>query len=591
MQKKWNLVGAVLTSGLLFSTLALPNAIDAKAKSHVAKKKKKQSYSSVSIGNAGMVVTAHPLASKIGADVLKKGGNAVDAAVAIQFALNVTEPMMSGIGGGGFMMVYDAKKKNVSIIDSRERAPKSAHPRMFLDETGKEIPFSIRSTQGYAVGVPGTLKGLEAALERFGTQPLSKLIKPSIQLAEKGVPVNRVLAKSIAENQEMLAKTAAKDVFLPNGKPLQEGDKLVQKDLAKTFRLIQKKGSKALYEGKVAKALVDVVNQKGGKMALSDLKNYHVTTDKPMIAEYEGHKIVTMPPPSSGGVTVLQILKLLEQAKVKEKGVRSADKYHLFTEAMHLAYADRGAYLGDPEFVDMPLKGLLHPKYIEERAKLIDPKKANTRVLAGDPWKYEGRKPAKKGVQQEHPPGQTTHFTVADRFGNLVSYTTTIEQEFGTGIMVPGYGFMLNNEMTDFDAKPGGPNEVQAGKRPRSSMTPTIIFKGDKPVMTVGSPGGSTIISSVYQVIFNRLSYGMDIKKAVEEPRIFSSQYPKIRWEKGVPDAVREELMKRGHSFEEAPKEIGNANSMWIDPKTGLYIGAGDSSRESTAIGIWDKKR
>ncbi|MFC7440761.1 gamma-glutamyltransferase [Laceyella putida] len=540
----------------------------------------------IETGKTGMVVTAHPLASKVGADVLRKGGNAVDAAVAIQFALNVVEPMMSGIGGGGFMMVYDAKKKKVSIVDSRERAPMSAHPNMFLDEKGKEIPFDVRSHEGYAVGVPGTLKGLEVALCQWGTRPLAELINPAIHLAEKGIKVNRVLAKSIADNKEWLAQTSARELFIPHGQPLKEGEVLVQRDLADTFRLIKAKGTDAFYQGEIGKALVQEVNKRNGQMKLTDLRRYQVTMDQPLWGEIEGVQVATMPPPSSGGVTALYILKLLEQVKAKEQDLRSKEKYHLFVEAMHLAYADRGAYLGDPEFVEMPLKGMLDPRYIAERAALIDPDRVNTNVKPGNPWKYEDKSPAQVGALQDNENGQTTHFTVADRWGNLVSYTTTIEQEFGTAIMVPGYGFFLNNELTDFDAAPGGPNEVQPNKRPRSSMTPTILFQNGKPLMTVGSPGGSTIIASVYQVMFNKLSKGLDLKQAIEEPRIFSSQYPTVRWEEGVPDAVRAELEQMGHRFAEEPEVIGNVNAIWIDQKTGTYYGAGDSSRDSTAIGL-----
>jgi gamma-glutamyltranspeptidase / glutathione hydrolase len=540
----------------------------------------------IATGKTGMVVTAHPLASKVGADVLRNGGNAVDAAVAIQFALNVVEPMMSGIGGGGFMMVYDADRRQVSIVDSRERAPMSAHPRMFLDENGKEIPFSVRAHEGYAVGVPGTLKGLDVALNRWGTRSLEELIDPAIRLAEKGVRVNRTLARSIAENQEWLSRTAARDLFVPDGKPLQEGDWLVQRDLARTFRLIKARGIDAFYGGPIGKALVKEVNKRNGAMALSDLVRYEVTMDKPLWGSLHGVKVATMPPPSSGGVAVLHILKLLEQVDAKDVDLRSAEKYHLFAEAMHLAYADRAAYLGDPEFVDVPIKGMLDSRYIAERAALINREQANKDVKPGDPWKYEKEKGMRSNVWEDHENGQTTHFTVADRWGNLVSYTTTIEQEFGTGIMVPGYGFFLNNELTDFDAKPGGPNEVRPNKRPRSSMAPTIIFQNGKPLMTVGSPGGATIIASVYQVIFNKLGKGLDLKQAIEEPRIYSARYPTIRWEKGVPDQAREELTRMGHRFESEPTEIGNVNAIWIDWRKKRYYGAGDSSRDSTAIGL-----
>ncbi len=538
-------------------------------------------------GDAGMVVTAHPLASKVGADILKQGGNAIDAAIATHFALNVTEPMMSGIGGGGFMVIYHAKTKKVTIINSRERAPLSAHPNLFLDENGKEIPFEIRSTNGKAVGVPGTVHGLYKAHQLFGTRSMSQLIQPAVDLAEKGIPVNRILARAIDNNRDKLSRSAAKELFLPHGKPLKEGDRLVQKDLAKTFRIIQEKGIDGFYDGVVAKALVDVVNQKGGKMTLEDLKRYQVTLDQPLEIDYRGYQIVTTPPPSSAGVIVAQILKLLDAVQVQNQSVRTADLYHLFVEVSHLAYADRAAFLGDPEFGPIPLKGLLHPDYIQERAKLVQSERANPAVPPGNPWKYEGRKPVKQGkMQKEYPPGQTTHYTIADQWGNIVSYTTTIEQEFGTGIMVPGYGFFLNNELTDFDAIPGGPNEVEPGKRPRSSMGPTIIFYKGKPIMTVGSPGGTTIISSIFQVIYYRLVMGMELKAAVEEPRIYSIQYPFIRWEKGVPSEAREELKRRGHQFEAVPREIGNANTMWINLDTNEFHGVGDSSRESTAIGL-----
>jgi gamma-glutamyltranspeptidase/glutathione hydrolase len=542
----------------------------------------------VAHGKYGMVATAHPLASKVGAEVLKRGGNAVDAAVAIQFVLNVVEPQMSGIGGGGFMMVYDAKTKKVSIIDSRERAPQSARPDMFLDEKGQEIPFPVRSTQGYAVGVPGTLKGLQAALDKWGTKPMAELIQPAILLAERGVKVNWVLARDIAACKERLSRSAAKDVFLPNGEPLKEGDLLVQKDLAKTFRLIQAFGPDVFYQGKVGQALVQTVNAYGGHMTMNDLKRYHITVDKPLEADFHGYHVVTMPPPSSGGVTIMYILKLLEEKNAWQTALRSPERYHLMTEAMHLAYADRGAYIGDPEFVDVPVQGMLDPRYIKERAALIDLNKANSDVRPGDPWKYQQSGTPNRTVKQPDNKhiGQTTHFTVADRWGNLVSYTTTIEQEFGTGIMVPGYGFMLNNEMTDFDAVPGGPNQAEPNKRPMSSMSPTIVFKDGKPVMTVGSPGGPTIIASVFQVLMYTLVDGLDIKSAIEEPRIYSNKYPKILWEDGVPDAARKRMTQMGHQFESSPQSIGNVQSIVIDPVTGAYTGAADSSREGWAVGL-----
>lgn len=545
-------------------------------------------YSQVDLGKDGMVAAAHPLASEIGAEVLRKGGNAIDASIAIQFALNVVEPMMSGIGGGGFMMVYDGKTKETTIVNSRERAPQGATPDMFLDENGKPIPFATRSTGGTAVGVPGTLKGLETALEKWGTRPMEQLIVPAVKLADKGFPIDSVLASAIADNQEKLSRTAAKDVFLPNGQPLKEGDKLVQKDLAKTFKMIRANGTDALYNGKIGQAMAEVVQDFGGSMTLSDLKKYDVTIDEPVWGDYQGYRIASMPPPSSGGVFLLQMLKILDGFDLSQHDVNSLEKYHLLAETMHLAYADRAAYAGDPEFVNVPVSGLLHPDYIKERQQLINMDAANQNVTAGDPWQYESET---ANYQQTAQPndrqyGETTHFSVTDRWGNVVSYTTTIEQVFGTGIMVPGYGFMLNNELTDFDAVPGGANEVQPNKRPLSSMTPTIVYENDKPVLTVGSPGGPTIITSVLQTILHAIEYDMELKKAVEEPRIYTNNLNSYRYEEGINPDIINRLNAMGHKFGAEPTTIGNVQSIQIDHEKGTFKGVADSSRNGAAIGI-----
>ncbi|MCC9089347.1 gamma-glutamyltransferase [Bacillus sp. A015] len=542
----------------------------------------------VAVGKDGMVATAHPLASKVGADVLKKGGNAVDAAVAIQYALNVTEPMMSGIGGGGFMMVYDGKTKETSIINSRERAPQGATPDMFLTDEGKVIPFAERSTHGNAVGVPGTVKGLEAALDKWGTRSMKELIKPSIQLAEDGFEIDSVLAKAIDDHQGKLKKTAAASIFLPDDQPLKEGDLLVQPGLAKTFKLIAKKGSKAFYEGKVAKALANTVQDFGGTMTTDDIDHYEVKTDKPIWGDYKGYQLASMPPPSSGGVFMLQILKILDHFNLSQYDPKSFEKYQLLAETMHLSYADRAAYAGDPEFVDVPLKGLLDDDYISERASLIQLDQMIQNPTEGDPWVYEDEKNPSPIVPQPEDKtiGETTHFTVADQWGNVVSFTTTIEQLFGTGILVPEYGFFLNNELTDFDARPGGANEVQPNKRPLSSMTPTIIFKDGEPVMTVGSPGGTTIIASVSQTILNLLEYDMELQDAVEEPRIYTNSLTSYRYEVGVPLDVRTKLNDIGHRFGSSPIDIGNVQALLIDRKAGTFTGVADSTRNGTAVGV-----
>ncbi|MDQ0413313.1 gamma-glutamyltransferase [Mesobacillus stamsii] len=545
-------------------------------------------YSQVGVGEDGMVATAHPLASEIGAEVLQKGGNAIDASVAIQFALNVVEPMMSGIGGGGFMMVYDGKTKETTIVNSRERAPDGATPDMFLDENGKPIPFSERSTGGTAVGVPGTLKGLETALEMWGTRPLQQLIGPSIKLADKGFPIDSVLAESIADNQDKLSRSAASEVFLPDGNPLQEGDILVQDDLAKTFKLIRSHGADALYEGKMAEAVADVVQDFGGSMTPEDLAKYEVTVDEPVWGDYQGYEIASMPPPSSGGVFLLQMLKILDGFNLSQYDVNSAEKYHLLAEAMHLAYADRAAYAGDPEFVNVPVNGLLHPDYIKERQELIGMESVNQTPTAGDPWKYENSEANFTPISQpnDRKYGETTHFTVADKWGNVVSYTTTIEQVFGTGIMVPGYGFMLNNELTDFDAVPGGANEVQPNKRPLSSMTPTIVFENGEPVLTVGSPGGPTIITSVLQTILHAIEYDMELKQAVEQPRIYTNNLNSYLYEDGISSHTLNELNTMGHKFGASPTTIGNVQSIQIDRENGTFKGVADSSRNGAAIGV-----
>lgn len=541
---------------------------------------------------SAMVATSHPLASLVGARILQQGGNAIDAAVAIQFALNVVEPMMSGIGGGGFMMIYLAKENKIVVLDYREQAPAGAKPTMFLDAEGKPLPFRTALQTGHAVGIPGTLKGVATALEKFGTMSLAQLIEPAIELAEKGVTVNKVLAQAIVDSMYKFNE-AAKQVFTPNGQPLPEGALLVQPDLAKTFRLIKEHGVDVFYTGEIAQAIVEAVQARGGTMTLEDLKNYEVKFRDPIRGTYRGYEIVSMPPPSSGGLTLIQMLKILEGFDIKALGHNTTQTLHLMIETMRIAYADRGKYLADSDFVKIPFKGYLDDKYIEERRALIDWQKANPDIKAGDPWFYEGNPscPASElknvfAMVNENETSQTTHYTVIDKWGNLVACTTTIEDVFGSGIMVPGYGFMLNNEMTDFDFVPGGANEVQPGKRPRSSMTPTIVFKDGKPVFSVGSPGGARIITTVMQVIMNMIDHGMSVQEAINAPRIFSSSYPTVQWEAGLPEHVRKELQLRGHKMAEAPIVMGSVQSIVIDLETGKIYGGADPRREGTVIGV-----
>lgn len=546
-------------------------------------------------GDEGMVVSAHPIASEIGAQVLKDGGNASDAAVAMQLALNVVEPMMSGIGGGGFMMYYDANDKDVSLINSRERAPSKATGDLFLDEDGNLPPFQERVRSGKSVGVPGTLKGLEDTINKHGSGEynLKDLLQPAIKLAEEGHEINWSLAKQIENNANKLSKTKAADVFLNNeGEPKEEGELLVQEDLADTFKLIAQKGTDVLYGGEIGQAIVNEVQSFNGIMEMEDLENYELSYENPVRENYKGHEVVTMPPPSSGGLTMLQMLKMAEKLNITDYDVKSSDKYHFLIESMHLAYADRGEYMGDPDQVIIPSEGLLNDDYIDKRISTIKSDKVNTNVKPGNPFDYQdGDKPNLTNPntgESDRVEGETTHFSVIDSSGNAVSYTTTIEQVFGSGIMAEG--IMLNNEMTDFDARPGGANEVAPNRRPLSSMTPTIVLKDNEPYMTVGSPGGTTIITSVTQTILNNIGYGMDIKDSIEEPRIYSNKYPNIRWEPGIPKNVREQVTNLGHTWENEPVDIGNVNSIIVevDETTGKnnYLGAADSTREGSAVGI-----
>lgn len=537
----------------------------------------------------GMVVSAHPLASEVGLDILESGGNAVDAAIAMQYALTVTEPMMSGLGGGGFMMVHDGETADTEIVNSRERAPQGAEPDMFLDDDGEPLPFEERVISGDSVGVPGTPAGLRESHTKWGTIPMDELIDPAITLAEEGFRIDDFLSFSIADNQEKLSRSeAAEEIFFDDNGPLNEGDTLVQEDLAETLRLISDHGTGVFYNGEIADAVAGTVQDFDGTLAKEDMMNYDVTIDEPVRGEYKDYEIATMPPPSSGGVFLLQMLGILDGFDLSQYDNDSIEKYHLLAETMHLSYADRGEYAGDPEFVDVPVEGLLHPDYIEERRDLISLDEVIEEPAAGSVEKYQESFDKADTAPQpdDKKDGQTTHFSVTDSHGNVVSYTTTIEQVFGSGIMVPEYGFMLNNELTDFDAKPGGANEVQPDKRPLSSMTPTIVFQNDSPVLTAGSPGGQTIITTVLQTILNVYEYDMDIETALDEPRMFTSDPETYTHEEGISKDVISELNEMGHNFEDEPENIGNVNSILIDPSDGSHTGATDTNRNGAAFGV-----
>ena len=497
-------------------------------------------------GKNGMVASEQGLATQVGLDILKQGGNAIDAAVAVGFALAVVLPNAGNIGGGGFMVLHDDKTGKDVAIDFREIAPAKASRDMYLDNQGNVIDGKSLFTHD-ASGVPGTVAGMEYALKKWGTMPLSQVLEPAIKLADKGFIVSDVLAQTLKEEKSTLGKwSASKAIFFKNGEPLKSGDLLVQKDLAKSLRLIAKQGAKAFYQGEIATKIAKEMQSHGGTMTLEDLKAYKVVERQPIIGDYRGYKVVTMPPPSSGGVHLIEILNMLEHYPIKEDGVNSAKNIHHMAESMKLAYADRSEYLGDPDFVKIPVTGLTSKAYANERVKTIDDNKAR---LSSD---------IKPGKPQPYESDQTTHFSVMDKAGNAVAVTYTLNLNFGSGIVVEGTGILLNNEMDDFSVKPGVPNAfglvggaanaIEAKKRPLSSMTPTIVMKNNKPWLVTGSPGGARIITTVLQSVVNTIDHEMNPAEAIITPRVHHQWLPdELRVEAGIsPDTIKL-LQDKGH--------------------------------------------
>jgi gamma-glutamyltranspeptidase / glutathione hydrolase len=576
----------------------------------------------------GVVATSESTATNVGASVLRQGGNAIDAAAAVAFALNVVEPQSSGIGGGGFMMVYLANTKETLVIDSRETAPALADPNIFLDTTGKPFPFAIVSTSGISVGVPGMIQGIALALKKWGTRSLSEVLAPAIQLATEGIHVSQHLAEDIQigiEEGRLLNEQGnspyeeARKVFVPNGTPLRHGELLIQKDLAKTFRLLAMHGQEAFYSGEIAKAMVATQRQTRttanpadqgklqGRMTVQDLKNYRVTIRQPVEGLYRGYRILSAPPPSSGGLTVLHILKLLERFPLGDKsqgfGMDSARTFHVMIEAMRLGFADRAVWMGDGDFVAIPTEGLMNQAYLESRSRLIDPGKRLAMITAGNPKAFDGPAATQLLKIQESPPPvkegmNTTHFTIVDREGNIVSYTNTIESLWGTGLMVPGFGFLLNNELTDFNLTPTlnsdpqhfnpGTNDAAPSKRPRSSMAPSIVFHNDKPIAAYGSPGGSMIINSVVNITLNLIDHQMSIQEAIDAPRI-SQTNPDgtLKAESHFSQTIVRQLLALGHRLEnEETSVIGSVQAVVIDETTQKQFGGADNRRRGTVISL-----
>ncbi|MDY7540283.1 gamma-glutamyltransferase [Undibacterium sp. RTI2.1] len=500
----------------------------------------------------GMVASEQGLATQVGLDMLKRGGNAVDAAVAVGFALAVVLPNAGNIGGGGFMLIHDAKSGRDIALDFREMAPIKASRDMYLDKAGKVIPGKSLYSH-LAIGVPGTVAGLTQALSKYGTMRLSDVIAPAIQLAEQGFEVSPHLASILdAEYDHLGAWESSKAIFFKNGKPLVAGEKLIQKDLAASLKLIAKEGASAFYQGAIAKKIVAEMAQHEGIISAEDLKNYKVVEREPVKGNYRGYEIVSMPPPSSGGVHIVQMLHILEHFPIKEQGSNSAQNLHLMAETMKLAYADRSEYLGDPDFVKVPIKALTSRAYADELSKKINPEHAtpSDQIKPGKLAPYES--------------DQTTHFATADQYGNVVATTYTLNLNFGSGIVASGTGITLNNEMDDFSVKAGAPNAfgllggdanaIAAYKRPLSSMSPTIILKDGQPFLTTGSPGGSRIITTSLQIIMNVIDHDMNVAEASIAPRIHHQWMPdQLRVEKGISIDTLNILEQKGQHLKLSP--------------------------------------
>ncbi len=531
----------------------------------------------------GMVGSTEEQASRAGLAMLQRGGNAIDAAVAVGFALAVTHPSAGNVGGGGLMVIRFADGRSTSI-DYREVAPGKAHRDMYLDSAGNVVPE--RSLVGpLAAGVPGSVAGLFYVHGKYGKLPWKDVLAPAIKLADEGFVLTDAMARSFQSARTLLSRFPESNrIFLKGGEMYGAGERLVQKDLAATLRAIAERGADGFYKGPVADLIVAEMQRTGGLITKDDLAAYRPIERPTVTGSYRGHDIISMPPVSSGGVALIESLNILEGFPLGEFGPQSSKSVHHIAEATRRVFADRSEWLGDPAFYKVPLGGLTSKRYAETLRQTIDPARAtpSAQVKPGAPRQFES--------------DQTTHYSVVDADGVAVSTTTTINGGYGNGQTVTGAGFLLNNEMDDFSAKPGVPNmfgviggvanEVQPGKRMLSSMTPTVIAKDGKPFLVVGSPGGSRIITTVLQVVLNVIDYGMDVQEAVDAPRFHHQWLPdEIRIERrGFPVDVVRNLEAAGHKVS-VGGDMGDVHAIWIDPKTGTRFGASDPRMDGRTVG------
>lgn len=555
-----------------------------------------------------MVVSAHPAASKAGLQMLEAGGNAMDAAVATAFALSVVEPFSSGVGGGGFLLYYDAQRAVTTVVDFREVAPRKARPDTFV-VNGQADPKL--STRGYkAVAVPGMVPGLAKALRRFGTKRLRDVVRPAVELADKGFPVSPQLFVAMhARLKDLRADAEAKRVFLKEGEPYPVGERFRQPDLARTLRALGQLGPDLFTTGAVGRAMVAASKAQGGLLTIEDLKRFEPRFGEPLVGEYRGYTVQTMPPPSSGGTLLLQMLGLYEMnedqahlgvkaasptivrppSKVGEASpalLKQANDAHLWIEIMRRAFADRAVFFGDPAFVDVPVDGLLDPAYLKTRLATIDMDRASpsSQIVSGEPKGLKG--PTMRRTERPKESSDTTHLVAIDRRGNVVTLTQTINTVFGASVVAPETGVLLNNEMDDFSAAPGAPNafglvgakanEIQPGKVPLSSMTPTLLLKDGRVRLALGAPGGPTIITTVLQIIHGVVDLKLDLAHAIARPRMHMQWLPdRVRIEEdALSDELRATLEARGHIFE-VSRPWGNATAIQV-LTDGTRIGAAD---------------
>jgi len=529
------------------------------------------------IAQNAIVAAQEAVAARIGRDILKKGGNAVDAAVAVGFAMAVTLPIAGNLGGGGFMLIWLKKQHKAIAIDYREKAPLAASRDMFLDKEGN-IDKDKLSGSYLSAGVPGTVAGLTLALEKYGTMTLQQVLQPAIDLAQNGVQVTSGLSKAITNANEWLGKSdeSKKIFFKANGSPYLANDLFIQSDLAHTLVLIQKNGAKGFYEGETANKIVAAMKKNEGLISLKDLSDYKAEIVEPIEGKYHDYTIISMPPPSSGGVILVELLNILEGFPLEQQGLNSAETIHELIESMNYAYNDRNYYLGDPRFVKMPIARLISKTYATGIRNKINVNKHTPSMEISKVGKIPNES------------NQTTHFSILDKDGNMVANTYTLNFSFGNGYTVPGAGFLLNNEMADFAAKPGeadayglveGENNVVApGKRPLSSMSPTIVlYPNGEAFLATGTPGGSRIITSVLQFIINVIDFHLNIASATSMPRVHSQLWPdQISYEQGIsPDTIKL-LLEMGHECQRV-NAMGSLQS--VELASGKKYGASDPRR------------